>query len=221
VTGNLPDKIQAEMTLAKALAASTLVPRDFRGQPANILLAVSMGNALGLEPAIALTGIKVIDGQPSLSAQLQAALVRRAGHKLRVTYGEGSATAVLIRKDDPGYEHKSVWTIERAARAGLTGKGAWRSYPEAMLGNRAITEVVRLAASDVLLGFAYTEEELGADPAAPGPASALGPGEAPVEAVVLCDRCGQRPADTSWPDGTGGLLPVCGPCDDLADEEQP
>jgi hypothetical protein len=164
MTTNLPAKIEAEMTLAKALSTSTLVPRDYRNQPANILLAVSMGNALGLEPAIALTGIKVIDGQPSLSAQLQSALVRRAGHKLRISHGKDSATATLIRKDDPDHEHVVTWTMEKATRAGLAGKGAWRTYPDQMLANRAITEVVRMAASDVLLGVAYTEEELDADP---------------------------------------------------------
>lgn len=48
MTSNLPDVVQAEMQYAKALASSDLVPRAFRGQPANVLLAVSMGRALGL-----------------------------------------------------------------------------------------------------------------------------------------------------------------------------
>lgn len=157
---NLPEKVQAEMQIAKALATSSLVPRDFRGQPANVLLAVSLGNALGIEPAVALTEVQIIDGKPTLSAHLQAALVRRAGHKLRVERADGQATAVLIRRDDPGYEHRATWTMERAKQAGLLGKGAWRSYPEAMLVNRAITEVVRFAASDVLMGVAYDPEEL-------------------------------------------------------------
>lgn len=164
MTSHLPANVEAEMALAKALSASSLVPRDYRGQPANVLLAVSMGNALGLEPAIALTGIRVIDGQPSLSAQLQAALVRKAGHKLRISIESGSVTATVIRKDDPDHEHSAVWTMDRARRAGLADRGAWRTYPEAMLMARAITEVVRMAASDVLLGLSYTEEELGAEP---------------------------------------------------------
>lgn len=170
MTANLPAVIESQMALAKALATSSLVPRDYRNQPSNVLMAISMGHALGLEPAIALTGIKVIDGTPSLSAQLQAALVRRAGHKLRVTHKDGTATAVLIRRDDPEHEHVAVWTMERAQRAGLAGKGAWRTYPEAMLSARALTEVIRMAASDVLLGIAYTAEELGADPS-PDPAA--------------------------------------------------
>jgi hypothetical protein len=163
-SSNLPALIDAEMTLAKALAHSELLPKAYRQKPANVLWAISLGRALGLEPAIALTAVQVIDGQPSLSAQAQAALVRRAGHKLRVTGDDTEAVAVLIRTDDPGYEHTARWTIERARAAGLAGRGAWRTYPAAMLQARAITEVVRAAASDVLLGISYTTvEELGHD----------------------------------------------------------
>lgn len=160
---NLPAVIGAEMDLARALAHSELIPKAYRQKPANVLLAINLGRALGLEPAIALTAVQVIDGQPSLSAQAQAALVRRAGHKLRVTGDDTEATAILIRSDDPGYEHKATWTMDRAKTAGLAGRGAWRTYPAAMLQARATTEVVRMAASDVLLGVAYTAEELGHD----------------------------------------------------------
>ena len=159
----VPATIPDQMRLAQALARSELVPRAYRGKPANILLAINLGRSLGLEPAVALTAVQVIEGQASLSAQAQAALVRRAGHKLRITGDDEKGEAVLIRSDDPDYEHKSVWTMERAKRAGLTGKGAWRQYPAAMLMARATTEVIRMAASDVLLGACYTPEELGRD----------------------------------------------------------
>lgn len=160
MSSNLPALVDSEMRLAKALATSELVPRAYRGKPANVLLAINLGRSLGLEPAVALTSVQVIDGQPSLSAQAQAALVRRAGHKLRIVGDDTTATATIIRSDDPEYEHKATWTIDRATKAGLAGRGAWRTYPAAMLAARAITEVVRLAASDVLLGVAYTAEEL-------------------------------------------------------------
>ncbi len=157
---NLPARLDAEMTFAKALSSSDLVPRAFRGKPANVLLAINLGHSLGLAPATALTTIHIIDGQPSMSAQLQAALVRRAGHRLRIHRHDGAVTAVLIRSDDPDYEHTATWDMARAEAAGLAGRGAWRQYPEAMLTNRAITEVIRIGASDIVLGAAYDPEEL-------------------------------------------------------------
>lgn len=225
---NLPEKIQSEMQLAKTLATSNLVPKDFRGQPANILLAINLGTALGIEPAVALTEIKVIDGTPSLSAHLQAALVRRAGHKLRIERAEGQATAIVIRKDDPGHEHRATWTMERAKQAGLAGRGAWKAYPEAMLVNRAITEVVRFAAADVLMGVAYDPEELQVDdePKVEPPLIEVDGKVYEAELVesdvpVPCQRCRRRPAETTYPDGKGDQMRVCARCeDDLADQEE-
>ena len=102
------------------------------------------------------------------AAALQAALVRRAGHRLHVEVDEESltATATLHRSDDPDTAHKSTWTQAKAERAGLWGRGAWTNYPSVMLANRATTEVIRRGVSDVLLGAAYSPDELEAEPAA-------------------------------------------------------
>lgn len=152
------DKATAEL-----LAVSDLLPKQYRGKPANVLWAINYGRSLGLDPVTAMLSIHVIEGQPTLSAQAMAAMVRRAGHTLRtaLTDDGATATATLIRHDDPDYEHTATWTMRRAEQAQLAGKGPWRQYPQAMLTARAISEVVRTAASDVLLGAAYTPEELG------------------------------------------------------------
>ena len=75
----------------------------------------------------------MVEGKPTASAQLIGALVRMAGHRLRVTGNDTEAHAQVIRSDDPDFAFESVWTLDRAARAGLTGKGVWKSYPAAML----------------------------------------------------------------------------------------
>ena len=69
--------------------AGDLVPKGFRDRdgsanPGKILLAAEYGNMLGLHPMAALTGINVIEGKPSAAPALMSALVRQAGHKLRV-----------------------------------------------------------------------------------------------------------------------------------------
>ena len=116
---------------------------------------------LGLPPMAAITGIHVIEGKPSISAGLISALVRRAGHKLRVTGDDHQAQAQLVRSDDPGFTYKSTWTIDRAKQADLLNKSNWKRYPEAMLKARAISEVARDACQEVLLGMQYTADELG------------------------------------------------------------
>lgn len=152
----LPDRLQ----YAKALAASNLLPSSYRQNPANVLLAIELGSALGIPPIHAINGIHVIEGKPTASADLIASLVRKAGHKLRITGDDTAATATLIRADDPEFPFEVTWTMKRAQAAGLTGKGVWKSYPAAMLKARAITEVARAGASDALYGVIYTSEEL-------------------------------------------------------------
>ncbi len=163
---NLPAQLASEMETAKVLASSDLLPSHLRGKPQNVLLVSKVAQSLGIDPMAALTQINVIDGKPTLGAALQAALVRRAGHRLHVEVDEESltATATLHRSDDPDTAHKSTWTQAKAERAGLWGRGAWTNYPSVMLANRATTEVIRLGASDVLLGATYSPDELGAEP---------------------------------------------------------
>src|SRR5690242_19069120 len=95
----VPEKI----TYARALAESGMLPAQYRKQPANLLYAIEYAEMLGAHPLTAVTGIFVIDGKPSASAALISALVRRAGHKLRVTGDAKSATAQIIRADDPDF----------------------------------------------------------------------------------------------------------------------
>lgn len=156
---SLQDKVQ----YAERLAGASLLPTAYKKQPANVLLAMEMGDAMGIPPIQAINEIHVIEGKPSASANLIGAMVRRAGHKLRVQGDDQSATAQIIRADDPDFTFEVTWTLERAKQAGLlSGKNNWAKYPAAMLKARAITEVARAATPDALYGVIYTPEELGA-----------------------------------------------------------
>lgn len=162
-TTNTATHLDQRIRYAQALASADLLPAAYRRKPANVLLAMEYGQALGLDTITAIQSVHVIDGKPTASAQLIGALVRRAGHKLRITGDDTQAVAEIVRSDDPDYVFRSVWTLDRAQRAGLVGKGVWRQYPSAMLKARAITEVARDACPEALAGVAYTPEELGGD----------------------------------------------------------
>jgi len=161
---SLPEKID----YADRLCNAVLLPAQYRDKPANILWAIEYGETLGITPMAAITGVHVIEGKPSASAALISGLVRRAGHKLRVTGDAFSATAQIIRADDPEYTFSVTFTIEDARTAGLTGKPVWKNYPASMLKSRAITQVARDACEEILFGLHYTPEELGAETDADG-----------------------------------------------------
>lgn len=167
---------------AQALAdAGDLVPRSFwskptptpgggmtppRPNPGAILYMLETAAMLGVNPMVGLTNIHIIEGKPSLSANLQAALVREAGHRLRVRVeGEGDntvATAQIIRSDDPEFTFEVRWGKREAEAAKVMGKDNWKKYLRAMLKARAITECIREACPEVLMGATYSPDELGA-----------------------------------------------------------
>ena len=111
--------LEIDMRIAQELARSEIVPSTYRGKPANILVAAQLGRALGLNPATALQSMHVIEGTPSPSAKLQAALVRRAGHKLRILeHSDEKAVIQIVRADDPNFPITAEFTIEDARNAG-------------------------------------------------------------------------------------------------------
>lgn len=196
-----PAVLSGQMEYAKAMAASDLLPRQYQGKPANLLWAISYGQTLGVAPLTAVQSIHVISGKPTASADLIAGLVRRAGHKLRISGNDRTATAQIIRADDPEFTFEATWTIERAQTAKLTGKDTWKSFPAAMLKARAITEVARAACSEILQGTIYTPEELGANVGADGE-----PIEAPVQQLHRVQPGDADPWTTPQPTtGQGGL----------------
>jgi hypothetical protein len=144
---------------AETVAASSIVPRAYRDDPGAVLVAVNLGAAMGLAPAEALYRIHVIEGKPSASAELIAANVRKAGHRLRVQGDDQSARAEIVRADDPEFVYAATWTIEKARAAGLATKDVWKKYASSMLKARAITECARTACPEALYGVTYTEEE--------------------------------------------------------------
>lgn len=156
--------------------------------PGKVLLVMETGAMLGLHPVAALQGVNVIEGKATLSPALMTAVIRSAGHKIRVdvhgTVGGGDIRAVakLTRSDEPDEPYIVEWTIHDAIKAGLVQSyepdengvyqvrarskdghvKPWEAYTRSMLKNRAIGEVSRDGAQDVLMGAAYTPEELGA-----------------------------------------------------------
>lgn len=156
VESNLP----ARMEYARAASQASLLPAAFVNQPANVLIAMEVADALGKRPFMVMQELAVISGKPSFSAKFMRALVREAGHRLRESVENGIARCVIVRHDDPDYEHVAVWDEKKARDHGYWGKGHWQKNPDLMLSNRALSECVRSACPEVLGGVSYTPDEV-------------------------------------------------------------
>jgi len=64
---------------AKTIAGSGMVPKDFINQPDKVLVAIQMGDEVGLQPMQALQNIAVINGRPCIWGDAMPALVWNSG----------------------------------------------------------------------------------------------------------------------------------------------
>lgn len=198
-----------QIDYAKVVSVGSLLPREYQNNPANVLIAVGLGSSMGLSPAESLYRITVIQGKPTASAELIAANVRKAGHKLRVKVTENppSATCTIIRADDPDEPTTVTRDMAWASAMGLTGKDNYKKQPSTMLAWRAISACARLACPEALYGVTYTPDEVGdGGPAQATQSRGLGavlaqPQSEPVDvtdAEIVEDRYpaeGEPPAD--------------------------
>lgn len=149
---------------AEKAARSEMVPKDYRGKPDNICIAVQMGSEIGLSPMQALANISIINGRPTVWGDAMPGLCRASGKVLYIkewTTGSGDdfvAHCEARRKDDPNPIRQS-FGYRDAHRAGLWGKaGPWTQYPQRMAPMRARGFCLRDAFPDVLKGLISAEE---------------------------------------------------------------
>ena len=155
----VPTTFQEAWQIAEALASSDLVPRDYKGKPANILVAMQMGAELGLAPMQSVQGIAVIGGRPAAFSDTQLALVRASGLLENINeFAEGGvATCEVTRKGETPTVR--TFSIEDAKVAGIWGRpGPWSQYPKRMLQMRARAFALRDTFPDVLKGLHVAEE---------------------------------------------------------------
>lgn len=160
-----PRSLEEALKFADYLADSELVPKDFKGKPGNVLVAIQWGMELGLKPMQAMQNIAVINGRPSLwgDAVLALVLASPACEYVRETEERGIAVCRVKRRGDE--EHVQTFSDEDAKKAGLIGKqGPWSQYPARMKKLRARAFALRDKFADVLKGIPIAEEVMDYQP---------------------------------------------------------
>lgn len=151
--------MDAASRLAGALCSTAMVPKQYQGKPDDGAAAILYGAELGMNATQALQNVMVINGKPGVEARTMVALLAKQGYLVETV--ESSDTSVTVRGTAPnGHEETSTWTIDRAAQAGYTSNALYKKIPQQMLYAKAATEVCRKIAPHVLMGIAYSTEEL-------------------------------------------------------------
>lgn len=157
----VPRDFQEALEFARLMASSDMVPKDYKGKPANVIVAIQMGLDLGLNPMQSIQNIAVINGRPCLWGDAVLAIVksRRDCRGVIETYEDVSKKAVCIVKRQGHPDVERSFSVEDAKTAGLWGKqGPWTSYPKRMLQMRARSFACRDAFPDALRGISTAEE---------------------------------------------------------------
>ncbi|MDV3437318.1 hypothetical protein R1H25_17805 [Stenotrophomonas sp. C2852] len=154
-----PQTFEQAIQFCDYLAESDLVPKDFKGKPANCLIAIQWGAELGLKPLQALQNLAIINGRPALWGDAVIALVRSSPLCEYITEADDGGTAVCRVKRRGESEEVRNFSMDDAKVAGLLGKsGPWTQYPKRMRQMRARAFALRDVFPDVLRGMPIAEE---------------------------------------------------------------
>jgi hypothetical protein len=162
-----PQTFEQALTFCDYLADSDLVPKDFKGKPANCLIAIQWGAELGLKPLQALQNLAIINGRPALWGDAVLAIVRASPLCEYVTETDDGDVATCKVKRRGEKEEVRTFSMADAKTAGLLGKaGPWTQYPKRMRQMRARAFALRDVFTDVLRGMAIAEEIMDIQPVA-------------------------------------------------------
>lgn len=154
------------MTLGQTLAKSGYF-KDAQ-DAAKAVVKILYGQEVGIGPATAMSAIHVVEGKPTYSATLMAALIKRSGkYDYRVLrLDDDGCDLAFYQRDGGKWDEigRSGFTTDDATAANLAGRQVWKSYRRNMLFARALSNGARWYTPDVFGGTpAYTPDELGAE----------------------------------------------------------
>lgn len=191
----IPTNFNEAERLAALIAASDFIPKDYKGKPGNVMVAMQMGAEIGLAPLQAVQNIAVINGRPSVWGDAGLAIVQ--GHKefqdiIEKFEGTGNAlTAVCVLKRKGKEPVERRFGVADAVAAGLwdtrekvtrwkdgqqkevRNDSPWHRYAKRMLQMRARWWAMRDLFADALKGVQGAEEIIEAEP----PTHDMGPAD--------------------------------------------
>lgn len=154
--------------IAKAFAASDLVPQQYRGNLPNCLIALEMANRMGASPLMIMQNLYVVHGTPGWSAKFLIATFNQSGRFSAIRYDFDRAKdgtpkgcrAWAIEKSTGEKLIGATINIEMARAEGWSEKtgSKWKTMPEQMLMYRAAAFFVRTYAPELSMGLRTLDE---------------------------------------------------------------
>jgi hypothetical protein len=151
---------------AMALSKSDLVPEQYRGNPANVMIAMELASRINASVIAVMQSLYIIHGKPSFSSSFLIGCVNSCGRFTPMRFrfdGEGDdyGCRAVAKEIESGEECVGVKVTRRMVNAeGWSKKSGskWLTMDELMYTYRAATFWTRVYAPEISLGMRTTDE---------------------------------------------------------------
>jgi len=152
-----------EMMVYHTMAEQAVSSKMYRGigEKAGVMMIMLSARELGIPPMQALNGgINIINGKAEISARMMSALIRKAGHEIKIKEISDTSCTLIGKRADSGESEEASFTVADAQKAKLVKPGGgWEKCPKDMCFARALSRLARQLFSDVI-GIGYVEGEI-------------------------------------------------------------
>ena len=162
------DNFMMATQMAKALASSTVVPKEYQGNFSNGLVAIEIAQRLRTSPLMVMQNLNVIQGRPSWSAQFLIAMVNGSGkYDMELQFDEktdkdGKPFSCQCWTERKGRKVTGIVVdMDMAKAEGWVQKNGskWKTMPQVMLRYRAASFFARMNCPELTLGY-YSQDEI-------------------------------------------------------------
>lgn len=142
------------MEAAEQVFRSGLFPCVKNKEQAATLMMFSMEK--GMSPMQALEDFDIIQGRMVIKSQAALKHFQRLGGTIQ--YTEYTEVKVAATGEYKGNSISLDWTLEKATKAGLTGKDNWKKHTREMLRNRCVYEIIKAICPEACCGAAMEDD---------------------------------------------------------------
>ncbi len=152
--------------VAKMLASSTLIPKEYQGNIQNTMIALEVANRIGASPLMVMQNLYIVHGKPSWSSTFIIGALNSCKRFSPIKFDvkgttddlECTAWATELATGER-IEGPKV-TMKMAKAEGWVDKNGskWKTMPELMIRYRSAAFFGRLYAPEIMMGMSTMEE---------------------------------------------------------------
>lgn len=157
--------------VAKAFAASSLVPAQYHDNLPNCIVALEMANRMGASPLLVMQNLYIVHGNPGWSSKFLIASFNQCGRfsalRYEFTPDRTGCRAWAIEKATGERIDGPMVTLAMAKDEGWSTKNGskWKTMPELMLMYRSAAFLIRTYAPEISMGLRTDDEIIDMGPA--------------------------------------------------------